>query len=263
MNQERGAVCAWRKKLNSQSGASILLALLILLLCVMVGASILMAASSNAGKSRSNQEEHQKYLALSSALRLVCGELEQAEYRGRYELEIEERTVTDNDGSDVVHTDYKFEQIDGVFTCGLKDTLPLLDELDSVCRGTFPESYDDAVLHYKYPKQEADPTFQDHSITLKVGTKDSAPIEGLDTDVTVTIRMDGDYTLYLTATLGEADTGYVYTMQARMTPTSAPPSFGAIPGVSPPTDESPDKGETEVLTWKLGWIAKREAGARE
>ena len=37
MNQERGAVCAWRKKLNSQSGASILLALLILLLCVMVG----------------------------------------------------------------------------------------------------------------------------------------------------------------------------------------------------------------------------------
>ena len=177
MNQERGAVCAWRKKLNSQSGASILLALLILLLCVMVGASILMAASSNAGKSRSNQEEHQKYLALSSALRLVCGELEQAEYRGRYELEIITKEQVDENGEAVEHTYYSFQQIDGEFNCGLGDTLPLLDELDSVCRGTFPESYDDAVLHYKYPKQEADPTFQDHSITLKVGTKDSAPIE--------------------------------------------------------------------------------------
>lgn len=262
MNQERGAVCAWRKKLNSQSGASILLALLILLLCVMVGASILMAASSNAGKSRSNQEEHQKYLALSSALRLVCGELEQAEYHGSYKLEITTQEQVDENGEAVEHTYYSFQQIDGEFNCGLGDTLPLLDELDSVCRGTFPESYDEAVLHYKYPKQEADPTFQDHSITLKVGTKDSAPIEGLDTDVTVTIRMDGDYTLYLTATLGEADTGYVYTMQAQMTPCTQP-SFQEIPGVSRPDEDASDSGSTEALTWKLGWIAKREAGAQE
>ena len=43
-----------RKKLHSQRGASILLALLFLLVCMMAAASVLMAAVSNAGKSRSN-----------------------------------------------------------------------------------------------------------------------------------------------------------------------------------------------------------------
>ena len=72
------------RKLHSQHGASILLALLFLLVCMMAAASVLTAAVSNAGKIRSNYEEQQRYLALSSALRLVAGELEQAEYRGRY-----------------------------------------------------------------------------------------------------------------------------------------------------------------------------------
>ena len=44
-----------REKLHSQSGASILLALLFLLVCMMTAASILMAAVSNAGKLRSNR----------------------------------------------------------------------------------------------------------------------------------------------------------------------------------------------------------------
>ena len=42
---------------------------------MMVSASILMAAVSNAGKLRSGQEEQQRYLTLASALRLVCDEL--------------------------------------------------------------------------------------------------------------------------------------------------------------------------------------------
>lgn len=75
---------ALKRKWKSSCGASILLALLFLLLCVMVGASVIMAAASNGGKIRSNQEEQQRYLALSSALRLVCDELESMEYVGRY-----------------------------------------------------------------------------------------------------------------------------------------------------------------------------------
>ena len=69
-----------RRKLKSRRGATILLALALLLLCMMVAASLLTAAVSNAGKVRSNKEEQQKYLVLSSALRLVCGELEKAGY---------------------------------------------------------------------------------------------------------------------------------------------------------------------------------------
>lgn len=48
------------RKLHSQRGASILLALLFLLACMMVAASVLMAAASNAGKIRSNYEEQQR-----------------------------------------------------------------------------------------------------------------------------------------------------------------------------------------------------------
>ena len=42
------------QKLRSQSGASILLALLFLLVCMLAAATVLMAAVSNAGKIRSN-----------------------------------------------------------------------------------------------------------------------------------------------------------------------------------------------------------------
>ena len=42
----------------------------VFLVCAMVGASVLMAAASNAGKSRSSREEQQKYLTLSSAMHL-------------------------------------------------------------------------------------------------------------------------------------------------------------------------------------------------
>ena len=62
------------RRISFPSGASILLALLFFLVCAMVGASVLMAAASNAGKSRSSREEQQKYLTLSSAMQLVCDE---------------------------------------------------------------------------------------------------------------------------------------------------------------------------------------------
>ena len=74
-----------KKKLNSRRGASFLLALLFFLVCGLVASSVLMAASSNAGRSRSSREEHQTYLTISSAVRLLCDELNAAEYRGRYQ----------------------------------------------------------------------------------------------------------------------------------------------------------------------------------
>ena len=50
----------------------------------------------------------------------------------------------------------------------------------------------------------------------------------------------------------EADTGYVYTMQARMTPCTQP-SFQEIPGVSRPDEDASDSGSTEALTWELNF----------
>ena len=91
---------ALKRKWNSRRGASILLALLFLLVCMMAGASVLMAAASNAGKLRSNKEEQQKYLTLISALQLLCDELESVKYMGRYTYAVEQqsRALVDADG---------------------------------------------------------------------------------------------------------------------------------------------------------------------
>ena len=75
-----------KEKLKSKDGASLILSLLVFLLCIMVAASILAAAVSNAGKARSDRVEQQRYQALSSAMRLVCGELEKVEYKGKYRV---------------------------------------------------------------------------------------------------------------------------------------------------------------------------------
>lgn len=77
---------ALKRKWNSSRGASILLALLFLLVCMMAGASVVMAAASNAGKIRSNKEEQQKYLTLISAVTLLCDELQSVEYVGGYTI---------------------------------------------------------------------------------------------------------------------------------------------------------------------------------
>lgn len=75
-----------REKLKNRDGASLLLSLLVFLLCVMVAASVLAAAISNAGKARSSRTEQQRYQTLLSAMRLICGELEKVEYTGKYEV---------------------------------------------------------------------------------------------------------------------------------------------------------------------------------
>ena len=73
-----------KEKLRSEGGASLLIALLVFLLCVLVAATVLAAAVSNAGRARSNRAEQQRYQTLSSAMRLICGELEKTEYAGKY-----------------------------------------------------------------------------------------------------------------------------------------------------------------------------------
>jgi hypothetical protein len=63
-------------KLHSSSGASLVIALLFLLLCLTVGAVILTAAASNAGRMSHARANQQAYLTVSSAAELVREELE-------------------------------------------------------------------------------------------------------------------------------------------------------------------------------------------
>lgn len=120
-----------REKLKSQSGASILMALLFFLLCAMVGASVLMAAASNAGKSRSNRQEQQKYLTLSSAMRLVCDELTGAKYTPECKI-TSSVPIKDGEGG-TIGTAYTYTQSAGSYEpYGLGNALPLLPELEQL-----------------------------------------------------------------------------------------------------------------------------------
>lgn len=63
------------KKLKGRQGASIIIALLVLLICITAGAAALTAASANAGRYTHMRADQQRYLAVSSAAKLVRGEL--------------------------------------------------------------------------------------------------------------------------------------------------------------------------------------------
>ena len=142
---------ALKKKWNSCRGASILLAMLFLLVCIMAGASVLMAAASNAGKIDSNKKEQQKYLALSSALNLLCDEFENVKYVGKYSYSQDDCTEEMEDSGYVYHKHDQhriYTQTKGVLqrqdggSSWLDGILPLRNDLDWIFANHFemPES---------------------------------------------------------------------------------------------------------------------------
>lgn len=244
-----------REKWNSASGASILAALLLLLVCMMVAASVLMAAASNAGKLHSNHEEHQKYLTLSSALRLICGEIAAGSYTGQYSYAIEDvpKTVERPDGTQGSVHDYyihTYAQAEGIYTCGLNgssDILPLRDRLDflfgeklAVGAGVAQNPDDRYVfkartLSFNFPVR--------FTLTVKA--------DGFE-EVTVSFQLRKDGVITLTAALPEDKTGHVYAMEAELIPVK-------------PLDEvfvlrnTAGDNQTAPVQWRLNWIAKKEA----
>lgn len=287
-----------REKLHSQRGASILLALLFLLACMMVAASVLMAAVSNAGKIRSNYEEQQRYLALSSALRLVAGEIERAEYRGRYDVDqwTEKITVIEADGTETVTETnyYRVTQKPGAFTCGqlaalvldadgklTQDNTTVLSfqkELDGLFskefNGTGYQSLPEAEVA-SLPTNPPDTLPGDPSRTtrtLTVTVEGDPEIEEKFGSVKVDVDMSQSRRIHLKAVLDTGTAG-VYTMEAELTASGAPAVF-YMPGDRLPKDgrgavtilnEDLLKDQaTEPVTWQLDWITrevkKEEAG---
>ena len=233
---------AFRRKLRSQRGASMLLALLFLALCTMVAASILMASAANAGKHRSNLTEHQQYLALSSAVSLLCDELSAAEYRAQYTCwTTTEDGGKDEDGNPITYTSYHFNQESGYYSGTLSSILQ--KNFDAI----FAATIDTAPALSGYATKGKLPTDvpATHTLTLKPSTD----IPELDSqEVTVKLEVKDNYAMYLTATLE----GYEnYTMEAELTPISS--NVHTLP----PTLENNGADvvqQTNAMEWKIGWI---------
>lgn len=215
-----------RRKLHSQSGAALLLAILMFLLCIMVASSVLAAAASNAGKIKSNRIEQQKYMTLTSAVQLICDDLETATYEAEYE-KYEWTAVGEADGgagdggagggeagggeAGGEQQYFHIKQISG--DCSnqqLKEQIPLGKWLDHIFFGAggagyeaLAESTDDTYISECYLK-----------VTLPDNLKgypykdESSPqaIYQVDKTVTVWVKIDpATYNITLTAWLGDVD----------------------------------------------------------
>jgi len=238
-----------KQKLKSESGASILLALLFFLICTLVAAAVLMAAVSNAGKIKSNQEMHQKYLAVSSALELVCDDLLSAEYRGQYTVTVTQTPKTDSDGKlvgGVFEYTYSYNQVHGEYNCELGKML--LDELDAIfaeqmkldVEGFLKENNKTNIVNpLSYPGTE------NKTHTLTISAPATGSVKMLPVQVFVTLDRKS-YTINLTARLVD---DAAYGMEAELTPTAS-----NVPHAAEQLEA--DKYQTEPMTWKLGWITK-------
>ena len=258
---------ALKQKLKGRQGASFLLALALLLLCVMVAASLLTAAVSNAGKVRSNKEEQQKYLTLSSALRLVCGELEKASYRGQYQYSSAD-PVPDIPATDTTPAvpgspgKRGYTQEGGRFTCALQEVLPLERDLDALFRGQFtlPGAKRDNKYDYSFERLGDAALSPRGPYTLRLTAQtDEGAYPGLGETVTILAEVRSSGFISLTATL-ESPAGAPYVMEAELIPSGAPAKLFVLKGAEASTAEL---NQTEEMTWKVNWIAKKEAQADE
>lgn len=252
-----------RKKLHSSRGASILLALLFLLVCMMVGASVLMAAVSNAGKLRSNREEQQKYLTLSSALTLMCGELERVEYVGKYSYHREPVyiTVTDEEGNTTSvfdHYKHDYKQKTGELRVAgtaweLNETAPLYHDLDSMFADNFqvPPGQRSPLDEYRYTALNDIQPQSPHALTLAVDA-DRDACGALTDEVQITVRINAKGEVVLTATLKDH---LEYIMEALLKPGGKPENLLVLSGQA-----ANGSCETAPLTWTLDHVVKKEAG---
>lgn len=225
-----------REKLNSQSGASILMALLFFLVCAMVGASVLMASASNAGKSRSNRQEQQKYLTLSSAMQLVCKELTGARYKP--DLEYKKETIYQYDDKGTItgvdHYKHIYTQKAGKYEpYDLDNVLPLLSELEYLFKVDAKAEVDqmrqkekekDGKDEYVFDSSISDTTLKVHPLTLTVDADQFADDDQVEMTVELREKSIERYRIFLSAELKKHPE---YKMYAVLTLTGNAPTVAA------------------------------------
>ena len=261
---------ALKKKWDSCRGASILLALLFLLVCMMAGASILMAAASNAGKIKSNKDEQQKYLTLSSALNLVIDELAHAEYVGLYSYEqsgcvhatawddVTGEPIAFEHGKDRTYTQQagKLTVTGGGSTwAGDKDSvLPLAADMDSIFSqtGNFRVPMNDQTPTDKYSYVPNSTGFAG-SYTLELAVNDEEGQYGhLSDPVTINVELD-ETTGVITLTASLKDDPAYSNMEAVLNPTGNLSERLALSNSPAAATGNP----TASVTWTLDHISKK------
>ncbi len=222
---------------------------------------MLMAAASNTGKSRSNREEQQKYLTLSSAMRLICGELTGATYMAKYDYNVTpvNKNVAGPGEPEKLELDYyqhTFTQKKGDYsTSSLTNTLPLLPELEWLFwqDAIKNEPADTTADHYSFVKdtdvQTQEPLVDGRTLVLKIDQPDQP---GLSAETVVTVRLEKDgiykYCLYLSASLKDHPDYAMYAVLVCDNPPKA--EYNVSPG-----------NHVCVAKWRLSQITRQEGNS--
>lgn len=221
-----------RSKLHSPSGASMVLALLFLLFSTMIGAVILTAASANAGRVSQDRTRQQGYLTVSSAARLIRGELKGRKFTGIESYEFDE-------GTGLSDTDVHFTH---------SSARPLSALAGGKAEQVFRLFTDYAPRSYTEPEPTQLTVQADHSV-----------FEGL----TATLSMDHDYTITVVfpgTTVGEYPLTLVFPPQVSDITTTTVTTYSVTEEVDgAPTDVTYQKTtciRTVTVTWDTGLISK-------
>lgn len=245
---------ALKAKLNSRRGASLLLALLFFLIALLVGASVLMAAASNGGKAKSNRDEQQAYLTLSSALQLVVDDINGATYSGAYQYERTGR------GSSSNHRYHTYTQQPG--ECSTEFLKPFRSVLDQEFenRKTVPQNttvwgnYNN--YSWKSDVEKSDfPPDQKVTAIFYLSVSGDPQYNAITAEtVKVELTMNNDFTVSATATITTTGSVYEdYSMEAEFLATSH--SF-SLRNYTNGTETISESENELMITWEFSRIAK-------
>ena len=179
-----------RRKLNSQSGASIVIALIFFLLCLTVGAVVLTAATANVGRVTRIQNQQQAYFAVRSAAELLLNEIKGTSFHRR--TETWDKEPAGGTGPGLVNNEPDFQNSAQIAS--------LMTQIKQ-----------DANLVFEETKAET------HEVKINEnGTDPQLP------EVTVTWSMKPDYTLIFFIEIPELNSKYPYSMTLTIQPTVKP-----------------------------------------
>lgn len=204
------------KKVKSEKGASMILALALVLICVTVASIIVMAASSGASRGLTRTQQQRGYLTVSSAAQLVAEELEDVgtmianQQWYQYDCEIYEEYISDEYGgvfregylvtdfgvsgalnpimTDLPHNTSVVTVVDGDSVSGLfADVLTTATQHIYTTGSSYSEEITIAPVIADERLGTAICTF-----TMDVGYNVKVQITTADSDYTATVTMDKD-----------------------------------------------------------------------
>lgn len=134
--------------------------------------------------------------------------------------------------------------------------------MDALFRGQFtlPGAKRDNKYDYSFERLGDAALNPRGPYTLRLTAQtDEGAYPGLGETVTILAEVRSSGFISLTATL-ESPVGAPYIMEAELIPSGAPAKLFVLKGAEASTAEL---NQTEEMTWKVNWIAKKEAQADE